>query len=494
MATDEGIGPDNDDDDDYTITLSETEPLSLLDMERLKSSTRHVLTRLREVSEKQRFDDPTAVPSWIRPVTPVVSTTMVEDDITLPTDSNTRSCGACQENDDHTRFLHSRCGDGHFFDMYGFLIVPAFCTATEVNDLKVQMRDLVERDWHPGGNDNGNDNDSDNGNDQPVSEEGVEADENENEVIAFGTDETSNSNRGDYFLDSANRVSYFAEPQALMEQPINGTKCSSSSSNGRDPNEDENKELTSKTILRPEYSNDKVAALNKAGHGMHCIVGSKFREYCHSAKLKDLVMRTLGWQDPVVPQSMYIFKQSQIGGTVHSHQDSTFLYTTPRQSCLGVWLALDDATLQNGCLWVRPGSHNEPVRRQFLRNPQYFDTNNPAMASTIGNPPQKLIFKKHHDDPNVTWDGALPKSVRVEPAMDDITQTFIPVEVKAGDAVVFCGTLDHFSLPNLSNQARHTFQLHLVEGPHVGIQWSPENWLQYPLGCEFVKLNEQDFK
>merc|ERR1711865_1161567 len=56
---------------------------------------------------------------------------------------------------------------------------------------------------------------------------------------------------------------------------------------------------------------------------------------------------------------------------------------------------------------------------------------------------------------------------------------FVPVEVKAGDLVVFCGTLDHFSLPNFSQKQRHTFQLHLVEGPTAGITWSPENWLQY---------------
>lgn len=58
-----------------------------------------------------------------------------------------------------------------------------------------------------------------------------------------------------------------------------------------------------------------------------------------------------------------------------SHQDSTFLYTTPRQTCLGLWLALEDTTLLNGCLWVRPGSQEESVRRCFRRNPEYFEVN-----------------------------------------------------------------------------------------------------------------------
>ena len=33
-----------------------------------------------------------------------------------------------------------------------------------------------------------------------------------------------------------------------------------------------------------------------------------------------------------------------------------------------VWLALDDATLDNGCLWLRNASHREPLRRVFVRD------------------------------------------------------------------------------------------------------------------------------
>ena len=71
---------------------------------------------------------------------------------------------------------------------------------------------------------------------------------------------------------------------------------------------------------------------------------------------------------------------------------------------------------------------------------------------------------------------------------------FVPVEVKAGDLVVFCGTLDHFSLPNFSDKQRHTFQLHLVEGPNAGITWSPENWLQYDDDDENENNNKKDNK
>ena len=58
----------------------------------------------------------------------------------------------------------------------------------------------------------------------------------------------------------------------------------------------------------------------------------------------------------------------------------------------------------------------------------------------------------------------------------------MPVECKAGDLLAFPGLLDHLSLPNTSDAPRHTFQLHLVEGPRAGVTWHERNWLQYPTG------------
>jgi phytanoyl-CoA hydroxylase len=331
-----------------------------------------------------------------------------------------------------------RSEQSRYLDAHGFLVVPQFADPNQVQELKEQMAHLANHDWNPNA-----------------------------ALDTFGTDSASNTKRGDYFLDSGNKVHYFAEPTALVDKDKNKDK-------NKDDDDKEGGQQQQQQQLKPEFETDKLAALNKAGHGMHTIPGS-FRDYTLSPKMRDLVT-DLGWTDPVVPQSMYIFKQPQIGGTVHSHQDSTFLFTEPRQTCLGLWLALDDATLENGCLWVRPGSHREPLRRQFIRNPDYFDKQDPDPSAS------KLIFRTHHDDPNMTWEGGLPESLSRD--------GFVPVEVKAGDLVTFCGTLDHLSLPNFSEFQRHTFQLHLVEGPKEGIRWSQENWLQYPEDIPFVRLIE----
>lgn len=260
--------------------------------------------------------------------------------------------------------------------------------------------------------------------------------------------------------------------------------------------------------MKEEYYGDKykkAASLNKVGHGIHIRDGI-FRNYCNDKKLRDLV-ENLGWKDPVVPQSMYIFKQARIGGVVTSHQDSSFLFTEPRQTCLGLWLALQPAHLLNGCLWVRPGSHHEPVRRVFRRNPKYF-------ATTSGEPEEgasQMIFEdgdiakdsphcmKYEDtkqlstnnsDKDAPWEGGLPEHNWPPPCEGLFAAGFVPVEVEAGDLVIFPGTLDHLSLANYSGTSRHTFQLHLVDGPKAGVTWSKGNWLQYPEGEQFRALGE----
>lgn len=99
-------------------------------------------------------------------------------------------------------------------------------------------------------------------------------------------------------------------------------------------------------------------------------------------------------------------------------------------------------------------------------------------------------------DPKVPWDGGLPgddgDTTAITSTTGDWTALldagFIPIECKAGDLLAFCGELDHLSLPNTSDKARHTFQLHLVEGPSQGVEWSPYNWLQYPSDKSFLRL------
>ena len=228
-------------------------------------------------------------------------------------------------------------------------------------------------------------------------------------------------------------------------------------------------------------------ALNKAGHALH-LGDDAFGTYATSKKVRAL-LRDLGYERPVLPQSMYIFKAPLHGGAVTSHQDATFLRTDPDQTVVGLWLALDDATPENGCVWARAGSHREPLRRVFVRDRDRGEAN--ATMVFVRTPPGRFYFAERLGGPGpearavveAPWEGA------------DMTEAdarehgFAPLPARAGDLVLIAGTVDHLSFPNKSPQQRHTFQLHVIES--AGTAWHAANWLQtdrvggfLPLGVE----------
>lgn len=324
----------------------------------------------------------------------------------------------------------AKCGERReAFDRDGFLHVEGFASSEECEKMLERMKDLVEA-WDP----------------EKTNSPVFVTDEKEQEAAQGSSD---------YFLDSADRIHFFLEKDAA-------------DADGK---------------LKKGFT--KLRALNKVGHGLHC-VDEVFKAYSFSSKVMDLV-EELGWKKPVLPQSMYIFKQPEIGGEVTSHQDSTFLYTTPKPTCLGLWLALQDATLENGCIWARPGSHKEPVRRLFERNPKYFQDGDKSAP--------QMTFKELADKnlPPWRWEGKMPEGS--EPPSKGLYEIgFKPVPCKAGDLVVIHGQVDHLSLPNFSQLERQTYQLHLIEGPEEGITWSPLNWLQYPGKKTFPALHEHGKK
>ena len=152
----------------------------------------------------------------------------------------------------------------------------------------------------------------------------------------------------------------------------------------------------------------------------------------------DNIAKSINIKKPLLLQSMYIFKQPNIGGEVVCHQDSTFLYTEP-ESAVGFWVALEDADISNGCLWVAPGGHKGPLRKLFTRK------NNKMALITLDTTP----FEK----------------------------TTTCLEVKKGTLILLHGRLPHYSSENTSNKSRHAYTLHVIDGESL---YPPENWLQRP--------------
>lgn len=180
----------------------------------------------------------------------------------------------------------------------------------------------------------------------------------------------------------------------------------------------------------------KHDSLNKIGHAMHDL-DPVFDAFSHTAELAALA-DSLGFDDPGIIQSMYIFKPPRIGGEVVSHQDSTFIYTDP-ESCVGFWFAIEDATLDNGCMQFIPGAHKGPLKARNYRR---------ADGTLVT---------------EVVDDTAWPEDRR------------LPAEAEAGTLVVFHGRTPHMSGPNRSGKSRHAYTLHAIER---GSRYPAENWLQ----------------
>jgi phytanoyl-CoA hydroxylase len=222
-------------------------------------------------------------------------------------------------------------------------------------------------------------------------------------VSIFSTHE-QNRLTDDYFLTSGDKIRFFFEENAFHPD---GTL---------------------------KYEKEK--SINKMGHALHDL-DPVFNRFSRTAKLKALAA-AIGHANSYLLQSMYIFKQPNIGGEVTCHQDSTFLYTEPIDIA-GLWFALEDATLENGCLWAIPRGHRQGLKSRWRR-------------SQAG----KMEFETFDATP---WP----------------TEQLVPLEVPKGSLILLQGLLPHCSFENKSARSRHAYTLHLI-GP--GAHYPADNWLQ----------------
>src|SRR5262245_28274112 len=167
----------------------------------------------------------------------------------------------------------------------------------------------------------------------------------------------------------------------------------------------------------------KEKSINVIGHALHDLDPILLR-FSRSQKVKALAS-AIGFENCYLLQSMYIFKQPDIGGEVTCHQDSTFLYTEPIDIA-GLWFALEDATIENGCLWAIPGGHRRGLKSRWRRSPN-----------------DGMEFEVFDQEP---W----PEN------------ELVPLEVSKGSLILLHGLLPHRSFENRSPHSRHAYTLHLI--------------------------------
>ena len=262
-----------------------------------------------------------------------------------------------------------------FWDKNGFIVIKDFYSASDCDKLRNRAKTLIEN-----------------------------FDPNEKSFKSIFDTNNQKHSEDKYFLNSGDKIRFFFESKAF----------------------DKNGNLSDSIDL----------VINKIGHALHDL-DKEFFDFTHKISLNNIA-QAIGIKSPKILQSMYIFKQPKIGGEVTCHQDSTFLYTEP-ESATGFWIALEDANIENGCLWAAAGGHKGPLRKLFKRS------NNKMEMITLNDAP----FEK----------------------LDT------PLEVKKGSLVILHGRLPHYSCENKSNKSRHAYTFHIIDGES---NYPNFNWLQRP--------------
>ena len=155
-------------------------------------------------------------------------------------------------------------------------------------------------------------------------------------------------------------------------------------------------------------------------------------------RLRGVVASLLG-QGALIFQSMALIKPPHLGSEKPWHQDTAYFNAVPLDAVLGIWLALDDARVANGCMHVLPGQHRRGPLRHCL-----------GPVLTPGPDGKTLVTAPQTDCQLI--------AARVDPAKA------VPIELPAGGVLFFHGLLPHQTPANCSGQRRRALQFHYRAG------------------------------
>jgi len=170
-------------------------------------------------------------------------------------------------------------------------------------------------------------------------------------------------------------------------------------------------------------------------------MSDKFLKVMSHPKIVGILTEIIG-PDVKAMQTMVFVKGPGKPGQAW-HQDEYYIATRDRSLC-GAWIALDNATISNGCLWVIPRSHRPAIIwRQHVHNDARFDNAGEAYGY---------------------------------PFSDDEA---VAVELGSGGIVFFNGYLLHRSLPNVTpDQFRRALAIHYMSA-HSPLPWNWDGRLDY---------------
>lgn len=158
---------------------------------------------------------------------------------------------------------------------------------------------------------------------------------------------------------------------------------------------------------------------------------SLFREHIYHPEICRMVSQLMGTDVVRVWHDQVQYKPPVIGGPTSWHQDHPYWPIIQPADLISAWLAIEDATIENGCMWMVPRSHQW----------------GPHKGGTIGTNPDD--FSTLHD-PSLIPPGEVVERV--------------PCEVKAGEVMFHHCLTWHGSPPNRSAKGRPAIAVHYMPG------------------------------
>ncbi|MCF3649908.1 phytanoyl-CoA dioxygenase family protein [Synoicihabitans lomoniglobus] len=124
-------------------------------------------------------------------------------------------------------------------------------------------------------------------------------------------------------------------------------------------------EAAARDRLPQMKAEERLDAVRKLG----CFVDheARLKAISHHAQLLSVVTRLLDDQEPEMFQDMALLKPPRIGREKPWHQDHAYFDYPLDAKIVGVWIALDEATIDNGCMQLLPGRHREGPQIHFKR-------------------------------------------------------------------------------------------------------------------------------
>ncbi|MBV6697756.1 phytanoyl-CoA dioxygenase family protein [Kitasatospora aureofaciens] len=142
------------------------------------------------------------------------------------------------------------------------------------------------------------------------------------------------------------------------------------------------------------------------------------------------VARELIGDDAVLDFDMLIHKDPHTGVPTPWHQDAAYWIDLPDSRAVSIWVALDEAVPDSGCMWYVSGSHRQPLRAH-----------------------------------RPTSDG---KNIETDCSEDEPGATAVPLA--PGEAVAHSGGTLHYSRGNASDRTRRAYILNFRPAAMVRLE------------------------